>query len=157
MSAKNVRDLRRARQFNLPKLPPQHSPRDNSTNDNFRSERHSKYLTIGERNEPIRRSQAAIQDTRRTEVIVSKRKTNDHLGQYTEPYSNKSNYESSFIKNDAQDSTVPKILENSLRSNQSSHYNVPDRNVDGSKKEESKEEDEKVIIGDSDDEEPDKC
>ena len=80
MSAKNVRDLRRARQFNLPKIPAQHSPRDNSTNDNFRSERQSKYLSIGERHEPIRRSQAAIQDTRRTEVIVSKRKTNDHLG-----------------------------------------------------------------------------
>ena len=31
MSAKNVRDLRRARQFNLPKISKQHSPRMNDS------------------------------------------------------------------------------------------------------------------------------
>mmetsp|Transcript_36303 Transcript_36303/g.44273 ORF Transcript_36303/g.44273 Transcript_36303/m.44273 type:complete len:88 (-) Transcript_36303:722-985(-) len=76
MSAKNVRDLKRARQFALPKIPRQHSPRDHSTNDNFKSERHQKYLKIGDRtsNEGTKRlRQAAIQETRQTEVNVSKK------------------------------------------------------------------------------------
>ena len=42
MSARNVRELKRARQFALPKISKQHSPRDESI-DAMKSDRVSKY------------------------------------------------------------------------------------------------------------------
>ena len=50
MSAKNVRDLKRARQFALPKIAKLHSPRDFSSSDTFPPlvrPAHQKYLSIG--------------------------------------------------------------------------------------------------------------
>ena len=64
MSAKNVRDLKRSRQFALPKITKQHSPRDNAMNDSFPMLAQQKYLTIsGDRYETANRSHAVVKNS----------------------------------------------------------------------------------------------
>ena len=72
MSAKNVRELKRSRQFALPKIPNQHSSRDNSTNESLPIRPQQKYLTItGDRHDEANRSHTLVKHSK---LEVTKRK-----------------------------------------------------------------------------------